>query len=737
MASDVVASVALAAFSVAVAAGFARVFAGWEFFDNLLVLVVVGHGAGLLLRRAQLPGWIAVPFVGVLLAWTVGALHYRFTYSFLLPTGDTVDLFQSELELVRDQFRTAVAPVLYGAGWDVLASIGMAAAVLLADTFAFRAGARAEALVPGGVLFVFVAALGAERDRVALTMLVVAAGVLATVVLRSYHAPTRAVTVGRRRSRVALAVPIGIVAAVAVSLLAGVVGPRLPGARSEALYDTKGGGTGSVTTVQNPLVDIRSRLTRRSDVELFQVRANEPSYWRSMSLPAFDGTTWSLPERDLDDAGGSLATARPGTVEVIQEVRVVELGGNLVPAAPDPVAIEPASLSWTADTSTLVKTDDDLVTGETFEIVSASPRYDPDQLRRATTADPPDPIYLDLPDDFPDSVRALARTNTSGAATPYDVALQLQQWFRTEFDYSLDVQSGHGTNAMEAFLRERVGYCEQFSGTYAAMMRSLGIPARVAVGFTPGNQIPSGDYSVLGKNSHAWPEVWFDGLGWVPFEPTPGRGAPGAEEHTGVAPSQDESGVEGDPTGAAEPTVPPSTLPSRDDGGFADPAPAPVDPGTDFEVDPAALEGGGGGGTSPWWFLAAAVVIALVAPAAIRRLRRGRPLPPGRELSRLWQRSLAAARDVGVDPPPSATPLEAAALTRERFPLAARPFHSLAEVVTEATYRRGAVDELDVAGAHGPSTIRSCANWCRQIERAAGDSIGFGTRVRRYFTRLT
>ena len=73
------------------------------------------------------------------------------------------------------------------------------------------------------------------------------------------------------------------------------------------------------------------------------------------------------------------------------------------------------------------------------------------------------------------------------------------------------------------------------------MARSLGIPARVAVGYTPGLDQGDGSRQVLGKNAHAWPEIWFDGLGWVLFEPTPGRGEPGAESYTGVAPAQDES----------------------------------------------------------------------------------------------------------------------------------------------------------------------------------------------------
>ncbi len=111
----------------------------------------------------------------------------------------------------------------------------------------------------------------------------------------------------------------------------------------------------------------------------------------------------------------------------------------------------------------------------------------------------------------------------------------LQDFFRNNFTYDLSVRAGHGEDAIESFLKDRRGYCEQFAGTYAAFARSIGLPARVAVGFTPG-ELTDGVYVVRGQYAHAWPEVWFDGVGWVPFEPTPGRGAPGAEGYTGVAP---------------------------------------------------------------------------------------------------------------------------------------------------------------------------------------------------------
>jgi transglutaminase-like putative cysteine protease len=70
------------------------------------------------------------------------------------------------------------------------------------------------------------------------------------------------------------------------------------------------------------------------------------------------------------------------------------------------------------------------------------------------------------------------------------------------------------------------------------MARSLGLPTRVVVGFTPGQLRSDGLYHVEGRNAHAWDEVWFDGYGWMLFDPTPGRGAPGAEQHTGAAAQQ-------------------------------------------------------------------------------------------------------------------------------------------------------------------------------------------------------
>ena len=734
---DVVATIALTLFSITVAVGFARVFNGWDFLDDMIVLCLAGHGSSLALRRLRVSGWIAVPLTAIITVWTIGMIQYRSTYSWMLPTGDTWALFESELEIVRQQFSVAVAPVLYGSGWDVLAAIGLTIAIVLSDAFAFRAFARAEALVPGGVLFVFVGALGTDRLRVASTVLLVIAGVVATMVLRWYHAPAPA---RGQRSSVGFMIPAAVGITLAVALTAGIVGPRLPGADAAPVYETSGRGSGSGTEV-SPLVDIKSRLTNRKNTELFVVDANLESYWRSSSLPLFDGRTWRPPDRELEAPDDTLAPSGQGTVALFQQVRVVELTGTLIPAAADPTAATgPSLLRWDVDSTSLVPADgEDLARGDTFQIESASPRFDPDVLSGATATDAGDPIFLELPDDLPDIVASTAADVTAGSPDAYTAARTLQDWFQG-FEYSLEVQPGHGNSAIEGFLRERVGYCEQFAGTYAAMMRTLGIPARVAVGFTSGNQVSPDTFSVLGRHAHAWPEVWFDGIGWVPFEPTPSRGAPGAESHTGLPPEQDTgTPADSEPVAADDDGAPPTTTPASetsDDQALNLPEEdlqEPAEPAADEAAETATDD-------NSWMLgvLALLAVVAVVAPTALRRTRDRRARQSvDRQLARCWTRALDALEVVGVPRSPYHTPMEAAALTAERFPIAARPIGSLAETLTEATYGIHGTDGFDVAGSYGASRVRDCRNWSRQIERAVNDSVPFSTRLRRYFSSGT
>ena len=264
------------------------------------------------------------------------------------------------------------------------------------------------------------------------------------------------------------------------------------------------------------------------------------------------------------------------------------------------------------------------------------------------------------------------------------------------------------------------------------MARSIGLPARVAVGFTTGLARADGAYSVLGKNAHAWPEVWFDGYGWVQFEPTPGRGAPGGQDITGVQPQQDDV----PPPGAGVPgglPVPSTSIAAAVNG----PDRADIEgPGTPDSI-PAADRSGDreqpcrGRGSSA---LAAVVAIVLGAPALGRRLRRSHvPSDPASRIAELWARARRAVETTtGRRLDPTLTPLEQAREVSPTLPVAAEPLRALAEVATAATY--APPGELADAGieAHDPS--QGPLQWCHEIERAANDNLTAAGRVRHYFT---
>jgi transglutaminase-like putative cysteine protease len=115
------------------------------------------------------------------------------------------------------------------------------------------------------------------------------------------------------------------------------------------------------------------------------------------------------------------------------------------------------------------------------------------------------------------------------ARTPYAAAIDLESWFRSRggFRYT-DHPSVFGPAPLVGFVAQtRAGYCQYFAGAMALMLRYLGVPARVAVGFSSGTyDAKTGVWTVTDHDAHAWVEVWFRGYGWLPFDPTPSAGRP-------------------------------------------------------------------------------------------------------------------------------------------------------------------------------------------------------------------
>lgn len=720
------ATVAVAIVSAVTALSFGRVFVGGHLVSRLVVLALVVHAVAFGLRTTRLSAWVAVPLTYLAVLVVMARSHHADTLSAgWIPSRATLSAIGSDVEVVWREFPTALVPVPDTGPFAALAALGIGLVAATADLMGFRADGRIEALMPATVVFVTLAGVDARDSRVGLAATWLFCALVALALLRALHS-RRTTTVVRSNGPGPAISRLGLAAGMAgmATMAALVVAPRLPGAGDEALVDARREGN-EVTEVVSPLVDIRSRLVERSRRVLFHVSATAPAYWRLTSLARFNGTTWGLVDDDLDDTSGILGGAAGTTVR--QTFEIEALGGPLAPAAFTPVEVDGGDdMAYVANTATLVATGDGLSNGMRYGVTSIVATPTPELLAGATSSSPPDPIYLELPDDFPIELRSLAAEITAGSTGPYAQALALQGYFRT-FEYTIDTPPGHSDDAMLAFIERRSGYCEQFAGTFAAFARAIGLPARVAVGFTPGGLDQSGRYEVRGRNAHAWPEVWFDGIGWLSFEPTPGRGQPGADVYTGLSPAQEandpgDAGTGGATTATTVARAPGApTIPPGERG-------APGDPATPDSV-PAPQTTPAGGNDSPvaLWVLGILAVIgawALVMPPTVQWFVRRRRRRPVERVVGAWAAAATALGLVGAAHRPSDTPIEHANRAARLTGFDPVTLRELAAGATTAVYSPRSIDT---------STAARCERLRRYVVTNAREFTPWDARLR---TRL-
>lgn len=728
------AELALFAVTVAALVGLHPLFDTWAYLPRLLAIAAIAHLTVALARAGglRLP-LAAVTSAGALVLTTAWLFAASSTW-YGVPTGATWQTVSNDLAEGWERFQEVVAPAEPTTGFLVATALAIWLVAFVADWAAFRLWAPFEAIVPSAGLVVFAAVLGAEGHAVVGGIAYLAAALVFLLLHRAYRqeATVRWVATGTGRGTRAILVTGSILSAAA--LVAGVlVAPRLPGADDAGLIALDGrGGDGGPRVTLSPLVDIRARLIDQRRTEVFTVRSAVPAYWRMTSLDRFDGQIWSsggtFGEADGELPNG-LAPARASD-EVTQEFTIEALAAIWLPAAYEPTSIDADGLDlrWEPASSTLI-VDQERPTsdGTRYRVVSAVPRLTPEELRSASDA-PPDLLthYTALPEGFSQTARTQAEQVVAGATTDYDRAMALQDFFREGFEYSTDVPAGHGESAIDAFLARRVGFCEQFAGAFASMARSVGIPARVAVGFTPGQRDPAdlGRFIVRGENAHAWPEVYLSGFGWVAFEPTPGRGAPGAESYTGVR--EDQATPSGDEI----------TLHSSASTATTQ-APAPVTrPVPTPEVAPTTAPSGGS--SSPWpGRLAAAMALVLgaavlyllgaVGALAVRtarwrwRARRG----PDERTRVAWLEAADALAVAGLVPDPAETPLEFSARAARRLDAGREAHRSLALATTAADYADGGVSTATAEQAERDartvvSGVRRRTPWTRRAARRLG-----------------
>ncbi len=326
--------------------------------------------------------------------------------------------------------------------------------------------------------------------------------------------------------------------------------------------------------------------------------------------------------------------------------------------------------------------------------------------------------YLQIPDSLSTEIRNLAQNLTSGKTTPYDKAEAITNYLHGQITYSLTIPSPPpGIRQLDWFLFIwKSGYCNYYATAEVMMLRSAGVPARLAVGYAQG-EIKDGAFTVRGRDSHAWPEVYFPGVGWVEFEPT-------TSQDPIIRP------VERTPEETGE--IQPPTNPLRGDRPLSE----PEFPEFEEESDTANTRRFRVSRTG-WWVIISVVVAAIGygiwrynkksplaqrIPLFVRRQyqQRGLAVPPWVERWVRWSESSSVERSfhainqslawLGKPQPPHVTPVERAQLLKALVPLLAEDVDLLTQEHEQTLFGQIPGDPVKAAQAAWRirySTLRS------------------------------
>ena len=374
----------------------------------------------------------------------------------------------------------------------------------------------------------------------------------------------------------------------------------------------------------------------RTGDTLFRVRSDQPRYWRAEPLEVFDGRGWR------GNSGGELTApdSIPTTEEVTEpgalgieraDFSIVALESSLVVSPGTPLGVQGLSGAERRPDGSMISTEEPLVRDTSYSVTAYVPEPDAEEMRAASVSYPPElsayteitlplrprraltpaPQPTDVPVPLFGSARSraaieraieasvyrqvgrLAARLTAGEPTAYDATKAIETHLLENFDY--DEGPPQHRFPLASFIgSDRAGYCQQFSGSMALMLRMVGIPARVATGFTPGERRPDDRevFEVTDLDAHSWVEVYFNGIGWVPFDPTPS-----------AAPASSQAGGAGVVSAAVGAGSTPSLEPDLEPNQIAPPT---------ADTGPGAAGGDGGSDGR----MATVLLLALGLPAA-------------------------------------------------------------------------------------------------------------------------
>jgi transglutaminase-like putative cysteine protease len=518
-----------------------------------IVLVVVGLVVllGLVLRLVRTPpvAVVAAQLVGLLLLLT--GLFSEHAVLWVLPAPTALIELTAKLSTAIGVIENGIPPVPTTSAMALLVAVSFGLAAVATDALAVAGdGPAACGLVLLGAYTVPTALT--PQPLPAWTLMVGAAG-YALVLLAEYRrrqarrgvssglsatpaaSPARRALAQLRTATTASGAPVAVALtaiAVAVALGAGAV-LTFVGTEGRFSGTGQGGSDGSDGQLGlNPFTSLRGQLQRDEPSELLRVRGlAEPEYLRALTLNRYvPQQGWQLPDRyhgvNLDKTLPSGLPIPVNNPTAVMQVENIKYRDQWLPLVGQPMGVTGVTPGrWRYDT----------LSGTAF---TETPVREPSWIERAALPDPPikvlqssppatdvNPAYLDT-GGVDHRIALLAAGITKHASSPFERAVVLNRYFlepANGFRYSLRTKPGNTGDALLDFLtRGKTGYCEQYASAMAVMLRTVGVPSRVAIGFTAGNRV--GDYrSVRTSDAHAWVEAYFTGLGWLTFDPTPLR----------------------------------------------------------------------------------------------------------------------------------------------------------------------------------------------------------------------
>ena len=533
---------------------------GAWFFPAVFAVVVTAGGAELARRMSAPRSFVPLTGAVALLLYLVLVYAHDQAYLGFIPNHDALVQLQSLVRSGRQDIARFAAPIAVSPGIELLVTTGVGLVALAVDTLAVTMRRAALAglpllalytvpttVAPGGVGWLAFALggigyltllLAEARERVSRW----GRPMRYTAPRANWHPDVETAPlaqVGRRVGAAALGLAL-VVPAVLPDVTASSFGFGGNGFGG-------GPGRGHRVNVINPIIDLGKDLRRGQNVPVISY-TGPPDYLRLVGLDLFTGDKWDPSTSQVSNRKNDVREGLvnpPGLASAVERktvtrtFKIFDLDETWLPLAYPTRRVTDIEGKWLYDESTFnVFPQNGSTRGLTYTAKNYDVAATAEQLRAAGT--PPDSVarYLDLPAVFPKIISDTAAEVTKGASTPFDKAVALQQWLRgPAFSYNAQVTDtlgdSNGLEAISLFLETRQGYCVHFASTMAVMARRLNIPARVAVGFTPGRYDRKTKQNIVSlHDAHAWPELYFQGTGWVRFEPTPAGARTPAPDYT-------------------------------------------------------------------------------------------------------------------------------------------------------------------------------------------------------------